>query len=97
MPEPAELINILSTEFDEQALQRHIFGQEKYGTFTFLEKDIFQEALYEILDMANYARYQYIKIRMLQMALAADPRIAKFQDDAGEITIGVNSFKGNKT
>jgi hypothetical protein len=91
--DPAELINELSVEFDVQTLERHQVGQEKYGAFSFLGKDMFQEAMNEILDMANYARYQYIKLRMLQMFIAADPRVAGLADDEGNITIGAESFK----
>jgi len=93
-PEPTTLINQLSAEFDEQTLKRHELGQDKYGKFSFLEKDIFQEAIFELLDCANYMRYQYIKLRMLQMALAADPAVQQFVDSQGDINIGIGSFKG---
>lgn len=92
--DPTALINELSAEFDEMAVERHNFGRQKYGELTWLEKDIMQEAMYELLDMANYARYQYIKLRMLQMAIAEDPRLEKLEDADGNITIGVGSFKG---
>lgn len=87
-----DLITDLSKEFDEFTQARHEVGQEKYGTFSFLEKDIFQEALMEIADCANYMRYQYIKLRMLQMAIASDPRVEDLKAEDGSVSIGINSF-----
>lgn len=95
--DPTELINQFSMAFDTETLERHELGQQKYGAFSFLEKDMLQEAIYEVLDMANYARYQYIKLRMLQLYLANDPSLAKFVDDQGEIVIGTDSFKRSQT
>jgi len=50
--------------------ERHEEGARKYGPGKFLTVDTFQEALEEIVDLANYARYTYIKVRMLQYAVA---------------------------
>lgn len=86
-------MNELSQEFDAQTIARHEVGQKKYGEFSFLEKDMIQEALFECLDTANYMRYQYIKLRMIQMALASDPRLAQLADAEGNVTIGLNSFQ----
>jgi hypothetical protein len=82
-------------EFDHRTLDRHSVGQMKYGAFSFLEKDMIEEAILEALDFANYMRYAFIKLRMIQMALAEDPRIEKLADGEGNITIGVDSFKGS--
>lgn len=92
--DPSELMSQLAMEFDNQCMERHVFGQEKYGPFSFLEKDMIQEAIFELLDCANYMRYQYIKLRMIQLYLAQDPRLVGLQDEEGNITIGVESFKG---
>lgn len=92
--DPTALINELSEEFDQKTLERHELGQDKYGKFSFLGKDMFEEAILECLDTANYMRYQYIKLRMLQMAIASDPRVAALANTEGDITIGVESFKG---
>jgi hypothetical protein len=67
----AALLVGYSIEFDNQCEERHEMGGEKYGPGKFLTVDTMQEALYEIVDLANYARYTYIKLRMLQDALAA--------------------------
>lgn len=88
-PEPAELINLLSAEYDRRLVERHEAGQEKYGTFSFLEKDMIEEALQELLDFSNYMRYGYIKLRMTQLALSEDPRL----QDAEMPTIGAHSFR----
>lgn len=93
--DPTELMNQLAADFDIVCMDRHQLGQDKYGPFSFLGKDMIEEAIAEIIDMSNYARYQYIKLRMLQMYLAQDPRIAQLADAEGNITIGVDSFKGS--
>jgi hypothetical protein len=56
----------LSDEFDEMCRARHEMGAEKYGPVKFLEIDSWQMMLEEITDLANYARYTFIKIRLLQ-------------------------------
>ncbi len=91
--DPTALMNELSIEFDAQSVERHAFGQAKYGPFSFLGKDMIQEAIFETIDTSNYMRYQYIKLRMIQMYLAQDPRLAFLADADGDITIGPDSFK----
>lgn len=68
-----------SDEFDEMTLARHRKGAEKYGPGKFLSVDTMQEALYELADLANYARYTFIKIRTLQdrIALESQPPFVK--------------------
>jgi hypothetical protein len=61
-----------SDEFDELVRQRHEMGAEKYGPGKFLSVDTMQEALYELADLSNYARYTFIKIRALQDRVAAE-------------------------
>lgn len=60
-------IEQLSEEFDNLCTERHIMGQMKYGDFTFLETDVFRMLIEELADAANYLRYHYIKLRLLQM------------------------------
>jgi hypothetical protein len=60
----------LSEEFDTVCADRHEMGAEKYGALKFVEKDTFQEMIEEIVDLANYARYTYIKLRMMQDYMA---------------------------
>ena len=67
----AKLIVTVSEEFDDQCEERHKRGGEKYGPGKFLTVDTLQEAIDEIVDLANYARYTYIKLRLLQHSIAA--------------------------
>jgi hypothetical protein len=43
-------------------------GAEKYGPAKFLAVDTLQEAMDEVLDLANYARMTYIKLYLLQFS-----------------------------
>jgi len=65
----AEFIEKLSLEFDEMCSARHAMGAEKYGPGKFLMVDTIEEALQEVADLANYARYSYIRLRLLQESI----------------------------
>jgi hypothetical protein len=65
----AEQLTAYSDEFDASCENRHQLGAEKYGPGKFLMVDTLEEALDEIVDLANYARFTYIKLRMLQEAI----------------------------
>lgn len=67
-----ETLAELSSEFDAACQQRHVMGEEKYGPGTWLGIDTFEAALDELVDLANYIRFTYIKIRLLQEALDGD-------------------------
>ena len=43
-------------------------GAEEYGPTKFLENDLVEFALEEMADFANYARYLYVRMRLLQEA-----------------------------
>jgi hypothetical protein len=78
--EIAEAIAKYNEEFDRLTYERHIQGEEKYGAGTWLTIDTLQHAMDEVLDLANYARFTYVKLRMLQDKLVefqADASIAK--------------------
>lgn len=62
-------VQAYSDEFDLMAAERHDMGARKYGPVRFAEIDPLQMALEEVADLANYARYTFIKIRMLQDAI----------------------------
>lgn len=68
----AELVEKLSAEFDHRVAGRHVDGAAKYGPFAFFNKDMFEEAMQEILDNANYCRYAYIKLRLTQLQIAEE-------------------------
>lgn len=56
----------LSTEFDNKCQSKHDLGVEKYGEMTWLKVDTLEHAMDEVIDLANYARMTYIRLRMLQ-------------------------------
>lgn len=76
MSEIADKIAEYSDDFDRLTFERHEQGEQKYGPGTWLKIDTLQHAMDEVLDLANYARFTYIKLRLLQ------DRLASFQSDA---------------
>lgn len=48
---------------------RHTMGEQKYGPGKFLQANTVEEALFEIVDMANYLRYTFIKLMLLNERL----------------------------
>lgn len=66
-----ELLQHLSNEFDAVCMERHDAGAEKYGPGKFLLVDTIEEALEEIVDLANYARYSFIRLRLVQEQIQA--------------------------
>jgi hypothetical protein len=86
------LIAELSLEFDARTVERHERGEQKYGSFKWLSTDLVEELCQELLDTANYARYHFIKLRLLQMYLEQDERIRDLGNGSGDITIGVHNF-----
>lgn len=92
--ELAGLLAQFAEEFHQLRTNRHGFGQEKYGKLTFLGNDVIRMMIEELADMCNYAEYQYIKLRLLQLALEEDPRIKNLSDDGKNITIGIEAFRG---
>lgn len=65
----ADLINTFGAEFDQMTQERHELGSQKYGPGKFLRVDTMKEALFELADLANYAKYTFIRIRILQEQL----------------------------
>lgn len=45
-------------------------GADRYGPYKFLGTDTLQEAMDEVVDLANYARMTYIKLWLLQQEIA---------------------------
>lgn len=60
-----ELLEKYSRMFDQACQERHDMGEEKYGAGKFLTVNTLQEAAYELIDLANYARYGFIKLMLL--------------------------------
>lgn len=63
------LADIASAAFEEFCAQRHAMGEEKYGPVKFLAANTIEEAMYEVIDLANYARYTFIKLYLLNVYL----------------------------
>lgn len=79
-----DAINKYSVEYDEKTQERHNEGERKYGAGSWLAIDTLQHAMDEILDLGNYARFTYIKLRLLQDSLAefqADTSTKQEQED----------------
>lgn len=69
MSEQEELVNDLLLEVDQQVCKRREQGAAKYGNTTFLDYDNLQQAMDEVVDLINYARFAYVKLRLLQLGL----------------------------
>jgi hypothetical protein len=70
-----QLVTDLSSEFDDQCQRRHIAGAEKYGPVNFLApgNDLYEMLQEEIVDAANYCRYLYIRLALMQEAVKSRP------------------------
>lgn len=66
-----ELIERFSEEFDALCQIRHDTGAEEYGPIAFLDAPLFRMAAEEVADLANYSRYLYIRLRVLEEVLRA--------------------------
>lgn len=90
VPELVMLMKTASDRFDQLCQERHVAGAAEYGAFTFLENDVVNMMLEELADTANYCRYQFIKLMILQDLIAQD-----LQDKGQEVQdLGIGSFKG---
>lgn len=68
---PTDHMQVLSDEFDALMQTRHMTGQEEYGAVAFLKAPLLQMAAEELADLCNYARYMYIRLRLMEEALNA--------------------------
>lgn len=67
--ETRRALRAFGTEYDRALEQRRLLGAQKYGDEKFLTVDTIDEAMQELIDLGNYARYTYIKLRALQEKL----------------------------
>ena len=67
-----DLVDEASTAFDIQCSARHKMGAEKYGPVKFLESNtnLYDELKHELVDAANYARYLFIRLTVLEQMVA---------------------------
>jgi hypothetical protein len=74
-----ELAQVVSDAFDAHCQEKHELGVKKYSAVRFLEVDSIAMAMEEVVDLANYSRFTYIKLAMLQsFALEFEAQIGHF-------------------
>jgi hypothetical protein len=64
----AELLERLNKEFFDLQEQRQQGGAAQYGELAFLKNPLPQFIIEEVVDLANYARFLYIRLRLLEIA-----------------------------
>lgn len=64
----ADLLERLNAEFFELQSQRQEVGAKEYGDLAFLKNPLPQFIIEELVDLANYARFLYIRLRLLEVA-----------------------------
>lgn len=69
--EEVTLLQHLSEEFDALCQIRGDEGAEEYGPVAFLKAPLIRMAAEELADLTNYARFMYIKLRLLEEHLNA--------------------------
>lgn len=62
----SKAVQMASDAFEETCQKRHEMGAEQYGPTGFMRVDTLRMAMEEVADLANYARYTYIKLWLLQ-------------------------------
>ena len=92
-----EMLEKLNLEFFELCQQRHDTGADEYGPLKFLEVDLPEFIYEELADFANYARFLYIRVRLLE-EVARERGIDLSTAFAGEVrkdnevSFGASSF-----
>jgi hypothetical protein len=81
-----ELTQDASRQFFEQMQERHLMGEAKYGPIKYMEVNTLEEAMEEVVDLANYAMYTYLKLFVLNQQLQ------KLLPKEGHEPLGVQSF-----
>jgi hypothetical protein len=77
----ADLITEANEAFNVQLQERHAMGAEKYGPFKFLSANTIEEAMFELIDLGNYARYTFIKLYLMNAQL--DEKLGEDQHPGG--------------
>lgn len=70
--EAARVIQGLSDELDRRCQERFDMGERKYGPGTWMQVDTLEMLIEELIDMLNYLRFTYIRIRAMQEMLGTD-------------------------
>jgi hypothetical protein len=61
-----DLIEGYNDQFFAHCEQRHREGAKEYGDLAFLNNNMIEYILEEIVDLANYARFIYIKVKLME-------------------------------
>lgn len=85
-------VNKYSAEFDEMCLDRHEMGAIKYGEGTWQNNDLARMMQEEIVDLANYARYAFIKVALLAELGDLNPPSTLVSEEEIKPTLGYRSF-----
>lgn len=80
-----ELTHQATNAFFDMMQERHNKGQEKYGPVKFMDVNTLVEAMEEVVDLANYALYTFVKLWVLNR------QVQKLQVDTPDL-IGPQSF-----
>lgn len=65
---------------------RHEMGEQKYGAIKFMEVNTLEEAMEEVVDLANYAMYTFMKLYVL------NTQLQKLLPEEGHEPLGAASF-----
>ena len=87
----------LSEEFDALTQLRNEDGEKEYGHANFLKVPLIRYAAEELADMANYCRFMYIKLRLMEETLnasGADLSAGTSEEvwDENQVPLGVAAF-----
>jgi len=84
-----------SVNFDVMAQARWDMGAEQYGPFKYLENDVIEMMKEELIDQANYARMQFIKLCILQEMLEDGvlAEMPEMKQGDGSFKMGPQGFK----
>ena len=73
----AEIIQGYSDELDKRCHERFLMGERKYGPGTWMKLDTLEMAIEELIDLMNYGRFTYIRLRCMQEMLKTDNSTAQ--------------------
>lgn len=81
----ADQIQQLFQLFDKTCAERHAFGAKKYGELDYLDNEVAKMMLEELADVANYARYAFVKVCILIGLLEKMREEAKAESEPGPV------------
>jgi len=92
-----KMMETFNSEFFDLCEVRHNTGAEEYGALNFLNVDLPTFMYEEMADIANYARFLYIRMRLLEETVRergfdmSAPFTEEVRDD-NEVSFGASSF-----